>query len=870
MENLTPAMRQYREIKSRYPDSILFFRMGDFYEMFYEDAVTASRVLGITLTSRGKNNGADIPLCGVPFHSADTYLSRLIKNGFRVAICEQVEDPKTAKGIVGREVVRVVTPGTTIDSQNLDARSNSFLMAINRKDGAFGLATFDLTTGEFMMTDIREIQQLRDEIARLSPKEILVPEDYKEGLSLLREASNGAMINPLSVHSFDPPNPVTRCLDLPVDDLAPSVIGAAAAIINYVMETQKTDTVPVSRVKRYGVDDYLFIDESTVRNLELTSNLQDGGRKGSLLGLLDEAVTSMGSRRLRSWLNYPLIDIDRINERLDAVSELKDGQPLRGRLRDLLSSVYDMERLNSRIHLGSANAKDLFAMASSLKVVPEIKAAMSGGQRVESKLLKDIADGTDDLSDVVKLIDTAIIENPPFTLREGGIIKDGYDKELDGLRSISRDGKGYIAAMEARERERTGIGSLKVRYNKVFGYYIEVTQANLSMIPADYMRKQTLVNAERFITPELKEYEAKVLAAEERMREMEYRLFQEVRERIAAESARIQKTSWLLADLDALASLAEVAERFNYSRPKVSDADCIRIIEGRHPVVESISSERFVPNDAFLDSENQIAVITGPNMAGKSTYIRQVSLITIMAHMGSFVSAKEAEIGIVDRVFSRVGASDNLSKGQSTFMVEMTETANILRNATQKSLMILDEIGRGTSTFDGLSIAWAVTEYISEKVKAKALFATHYHELTDLSLLRGNIRNLNVAVREWNDQVVFLRRIIEGGADRSYGIHVARLAGLPAEVLERAKEILLNIEKGEFSQEGMPRLALMRKRDRAGKLAGLQAGKPADGQALLPLFKNGDPLRDELRGIDIDNMTPIQALMKLAELKKLI
>ncbi len=876
MENLTPAMRQYWEIKGQYPDSILFFRMGDFYEMFFDDAVTASKVLEITLTKRGKSGGEDIPLCGIPYHSVEGYLARMINKGFKVAICEQVEDPKTAKGVVKREVVRVVTPGTATDSLNLDAKSNSFLMAIHKTDGIYGVASLDLTTGEFLVTELTDVRSLRDEISRLEPKEVILPEGGDGYLDSVRDLLDGLLINRLPLDSFDYERAYRRITEhfnvITLDGygltgLVPA-ISAAGGLLRYIRDTQKVDTLPISQIKRYRLDDYLFIDDAARRNLEIASNLRDGGKKGSLLGLLDETVTSMGGRRLKNWLNYPMIDVERINERLDAVSELKEGQGLRGRLREALKGVYDIERLNSRISLGSANAKDLVSMASSLKMIPEIRetfnTARSEEQGARSNLLNQIVGELDDLHDVVKLIDCAIADNPPFTLREGGIIRDGHSQELDDLRSISRDGKGYIARIEARERERTGINSLKVRYNKVFGYYIEVTQANLSSIPEDYIRKQTLVNAERFITPELKEYEAKVLTAEERIREIEYRLFQEVRVRVSAESARIQKTSGLLSSLDSLASLAEVAERSNYTRPRVSASGPLRIVGGRHPVVEGISrSDRFVPNDTFLDSsENQVAIITGPNMAGKSTYIRQVALITMMAQMGSFVSADEAEIGVVDRVFSRVGASDDLSRGQSTFMVEMTETAGILNNATSKSLIILDEIGRGTSTFDGLSIAWAVAEHISDRVKAKTLFATHYHELTDLALLRDNIKNFNVAVREWNDQVVFLRKIVEGGADRSYGIHVARLAGLPMEVVERAREILLNLEKGEFSSEGTPKLAVTKRKSKVdGKVK-------IDVQ--LPLFENRDVLRDELKSVDLNNMTPIQALVKIAELKRLI
>lgn len=868
-------MRQYWEIKGLYPDSILFFRMGDFYEMFFDDAVAASKILEITLTTRGKSRGEDIPLCGVPYHSGDGYIAKLIKHGFKVAICEQVEDPKTAKGVVKREVVRVVTPGTATDALNLDAKSNSFLMAIHRANGVYGLASFDLTTGEFLSTELADFQSLKDEVSRLAPKEVIVPEGHDDYLGLLSDTLNGVTLNRLSPDRFDYDNAYRILTEyfkvVTLDGFGFSgltaAISAAGGVFQYIRDTQKVDTIPLSQIKAYRVADYLVIDDAARRNLELTSNLKDGGKKGSLLGLIDETVTSMGGRKLRSWLNYPLMDAVKINERLDAVTELKEEQLLRNRLREALREVYDIERLNSRISLGSANAKDLVAMAVSLKKVPQIREALKTGARNggHSKLLKDIPEGMDDLSDIVKLIDSAIAENPPFTLREGGIIRDGYNQGLDELRSISRDGKGYIAAIEAREKERTGIGSLKVRYNKVFGYYIEVTQTNLSLIPDDYIRKQTLVNAERFITPELKEYEAKVLTAEDRIRELEYQLFQEVRGRVALESARVQKTSGLLAALDALASLADVADRFNYTRPNISDSAVLRIVEGRHPVVEGLfPSERFVPNDTFLEPVgNQLIIITGPNMAGKSTYIRQVALITIMAQMGCFIPAKEAEIGIVDRVFSRVGASDNLSKGQSTFMVEMTETAEILNNATSKSLIILDEIGRGTSTFDGLSIAWAVAEHIADKVKGKTLFATHYHELVDLALTGENIKNFNVAVREWNDQVVFLRKIVEGGADRSYGIHVARLAGLPFEVVERAKEILLNLEKGEFSSEGMPRLAVT-------KTANGQGARGKGHEAQLPLFEQKDRLREEIKSLDVDNMTPLQALIKLAGLKKLV
>ncbi len=869
MSSTTPMMRQYLEIKSRHPDAILFFRLGDFYEMFMDDAVTASRVLGLTLTSRNKGAADQVPLCGIPYHSSQGYIARLVDNGFKVAICEQVEDPREAKGIVRREVVQVVTPGLVLDTDNLQPKENNFLLAVASEGELFGLSCVDITTGDFRVTQCRDLDEVRSEILSVNPREVLIS-DHGDGERLqqgLLQALDGRLINRLPEWVFEEDRArrllheffsVANLNGFGCEHLAVGV-RAAGAVLHYLQQTQLDRLDHIRSLSPYASNDYLILDASTRRNLELTATLGDGRKKGSLLGVMDRTVTAMGGRKLRHWINYPLADARRIKQRLTAVGELRDKSIERDDLREALDGVYDLERLAAKIAMASANAKDLVALRTSLEKLPQIRAQLAD---LDAPLLRDLVQTIDPLDDVCDLIGSAIVDDPPFILREGGLIRDGFNAELDDLRLISREGKGWIVRLEQQERERTGIGSLKVRFNKVFGYYIEVTRSHLNRVPEDYERKQTLVNAERFITPALKEYENKVLGAEERIGTIEYDLFQEVRQQAALQGARLQASADALASLDVLLGLADLAHEGDYACPEVDESTLLHIEEGRHPVVERMNlGERFVSNDVLLDTgENQLLIITGPNMAGKSTYMRQVALITLMAHIGSFVPARRARVGLVDRIFTRVGASDNLASGQSTFMVEMTETANILNNASPRSLIILDEIGRGTSTFDGVSIAWAVAEYLHDHpaVAAKTLFATHYHELADLALTRERVKNCNVAVREWNDQVIFLRKIVQGSASHSYGIQVARLAGIPVEVVERAKEVLRNLESGEFSREGQPRLAHSRRRE-------------APKSPQLSLFAaEKDALRCKLEEVDISVLTPLEALNVLDSLKKML
>jgi DNA mismatch repair protein MutS len=871
MAQTTPMMRQYLEIKARYPDAILFFRLGDFYEMFLDDAVTASRILDITLTSRNKGAAEEIPLCGIPYHSCQPYIAKLVEQGFKVAICEQVEDPKAAKGIVSREVVRVVTPGLVVDTDTLDPKENHFLLALcPGEEQGWGLAVLDITTGEFRVTETRGPDALRSEIASIDPREVLLPEEIEdqhragELKILLAERA----VNRLPEWIFDPDHgsrlirEFFNCQSMEPFGCArrPAAIGAAGAVLHYVQETQKSAVPHIRSLRAYSPDDFMALDDTSRRNLELTTTMHGGRKKGSLLGVLDRTVTAMGGRKIRQWINQPLVDLEGIGARHGAVAELVEMSLVRTGLRQALEGVYDLERLNARVAMGHAHARDLVALRKTLLRLPAVFECLA---ETGSPLLEQTRSRIDPLADIRDLIERAIVDEPPLGLREGGLIRDGFHAELDDLREICRTGKGYIARLESQERQRCGISSLKVRFNKVFGYYIEVTRTHADKVPADYQRKQTLANAERFITPELKEYEEKVLGAEERMAVIEYDLFQEVRSRVSEQGERIQQTAEAIAVLDVLQSLAEVAHGRNYVCPEMDDSTDLVIRDGRHPVIEAMNlGESFVPNDVEMDCrENQILIITGPNMAGKSTFMRQVALITLMAHMGSLVPAASARIGLVDRIFTRVGASDNLAQGQSTFMVEMTEAANILRHATSRSLLVLDEIGRGTSTFDGISIAWAVAEFLhnNAQVAGKTLFATHYHELTDLALTCERVKNFNIAVREWNDQIIFLRKIVPGGASHSYGIQVARLAGLPGEVIERAREILKNLESGEFEEQGQPRLARSDKSPR----------RKNDSQ--LSLFAAcEDPLRLRLKSIDLASMTPLEALNQLDELQKMV
>lgn len=870
MSATTPLMRQYLEIKSHYEDAVLFFRLGDFYEMFLDDAVTASRVLGITLTSRNKGDKDSIPLCGVPYHSSQGYISKLVDNGFKVAVCEQVEDPKTTKGIVKREVVKVITPGLVTDTDTLEPKENNYLLALVGNTSPYGLAQVDITTGSFRVTQLDAEEKVVSELSSLQPREVLLPAG-EEGDQLQQRflrAFDGVMVNRLGDWEFESDRSVeTLCSFFNCSSLQafgchelPEAVRAAGGLLSYLQRTQMDDLRHIRNLTTYHTRDHMVLDEATRRNLELTATLQGGRKKGSLLGVLDRTVTAMGGRLLRQWIHYPLIDAEQIRRRQEALQELLDDSLGRIDIAAGLDGVYDLERLNGKISMASANAKDIVALRDSLQRLPQVVDLLQGR---ESELLLQLTGQVDLLPELVEEVSRALVDDPPFVLRDGGFIRDGYNPELDELRQISREGKGWIARLEQQEKERTGISALKVKYNKVFGYFLEVPRRFSEEVPEDYLRKQTLANAERYITPTLKEYESKVLGAEERLVELEYDLFQDLRKRTAEQGPRIQVTADALAQLDVLLALADLAHDRQYVRPQIDDSDLLQISGGRHPVVEQMSlQEPFVPNDVHLDlQENQVLIITGPNMAGKSTFMRQVALITLMAQMGSFVPADAASIGVVDRIFTRVGASDNLAKGESTFMVEMNETANILRHATSRSLIILDEIGRGTSTFDGVSIAWSVAEYLHDnhEVAAKTLFATHYHELTDLCLTRGRIKNYNIAVKEWNDQIIFLRKIVAGGASRSYGIQVGRLAGLPQAVIERAKEILHNLEAGEFSSGNEPRI-------------GRGKGQPsAANDAQLALFSTvDDPVRDRLNSVDISTTTPLEALGLLDELKKLL
>lgn len=865
VNDLSPAMRQYLEMKERYPDCILFFRMGDFYEMFFEDALTASRVLEITLTSRNKKREDAIPLCGVPYHAASGYIAKLIEKGFKVAVCEQMEDPKLAKGVVKREVVRVVTPGLVLDAENLDAKENNYLAALEARDGRYALAFVDISTGEFRIAETDDREYFLVQTSGLAIRELLVAEDFGDGELIRGIAGEGedCRITLLPPERFDTDAAGALLRDrFPEATLTetgvaarPAVTAAAGAVLSYMAETQMDRLKHVNEIAWYDSGAHLILDEVAKRNLELFSSLSEGKRTGSLIEVLDQTVTPLGARRLRWWLNHPLRDPQRIGERLAAVAEIREHHLLRETLRGILKSIYDLERLGSRISVGVANGRDLAALRTSIQALPDLRNALSGS---EAARLRAIHKGIDELRDVVELIERAIVDEPPMSIREGGVIREGYDPELDRLTVITRDGRKGIAALEDKERKRTGINSLKVGFNNVFGYYIEVTKANARLVPADYIRKQTLVGAERYINEELKGYEETVLHAEERLRDREYELFVEVREIIGRDIRRIQTTAAHVADLDAIASLAEVAERNNYCCPMVDNEDSIVIADGRHPVVERMAGGGFVPNDLSIDlAGNRFLIITGPNMAGKSTYIRQVALIVVMAQMGSFVPASRAKVGAVDRIFTRIGASDSLARGQSTFMVEMNEVAEILRHATRRSLIILDEVGRGTSTFDGLSIAWAVAEYIHDvpSLGARTLFATHYHELTELAATKDGVRNYNIAVREWGEKIIFLRKIMEGGTNRSYGIQVAKLAGVPAAVIARAKEILRNLEKGELDAAGMPKIA------RGMRTDGIKPNQ-------LSLFSDEpNPILEEIRTLDPTRITPMEALQRLGEWK---
>jgi DNA mismatch repair protein MutS len=865
MAQLTPMLRQYTGIKAEYPDAILFFRMGDFYEMFFDDARTASRILGITLTSRGSHNGEKVPMCGVPHHASKTYIGKLVSHGWKVAICEQTEDPKSSKGIVRREVVRLVTPGSLVDADDLDKKQNLYMAAICGGTGNFGLAYVDLSTGEFWLTQRGSRSELMDELGRVEPAELLVPEggNFLEDRDLSHyrmEQMADPMFDNRRAERLLKEQLGVKSLDAyGIQDL-PEGVNAAGALVQYLLDTQKGNPEHIKAITPYRVGDYMILDEATCAHLELLKTMRRQSTKGSLVQVLDKTVTPMGSRLLKRWIAYPLVGLDDIRGRLAAVAWFKDEISTRQKVREQLDEVYDLERLSASIAMGRANARDLLALKISIGKLPVIKRALEGAA---SERLSEIADSLDTLDDIGAWIEEAVHEDPPVSIKEGRIIKLGYDSELDRLVSLTRDGKSWIAQFESSEQKRTGIPRLKVGYNKVFGYYIEVSKANLHLVPPDYTRKQTLVNGERYVTDSLKNMEEQVLGAEEQRILLEYEIFDRVRRRIAGQNQRIKGAAERIAQIDGLNGLAEVAESNNYARPAVNDSCDIEIEEGRHPVIEqTVTDEEFVPNDICLNAEDQnLLIITGPNMAGKSTILRQTALTVLMAQMGSFVPAARATIGIVDRIFTRVGASDDLAKGQSTFMVEMTETANILRHATPKSLVVLDEVGRGTSTYDGLSIAWAVAEALHDvgTVGVRTLFATHYHELTELAATKNRVKNFNVAVREWNDQIIFLRKMVPGGTSRSYGIQVARIAGLPENVLSRAGEILDNLEGGELDEMGVPRLAKTHLPENKAK------------EIQLGLFGARDErLRDWVRKLDIDSITPLEALVQLSKLKEYV
>lgn len=863
----TPLMMQYNAVKSQYRDAVVFFRMGDFYEMFFEDARVGAKVLGITLTSRGHGKAGDVPLAGFPYHALEGYLAKMIKAGYRVAICEQTEDPKLARGIVKRDVVQVVTPGTVVEDPLLESGRHNYLSAVSLENGVCGLASADVSTGEFLVTEVQE-DRVTEELQSLRPSEILVPETHLEWLKekvhkggwepVLTRLENWLFSRNYGYELLTGHFGTTSLKGFGCEDLR-SGIAAAGAVLNYIRETQKTDLSYIRRLTRYHDLDTMHLDASTRRNLEITASMMSGSREGTLLSIMDRTKTPMGTRTLSSWLNRPLLKHEEIQTRLDAVESLLNARECRTSLVSHLKGMGDVERLIARVVTRRAGPRDLKALKQSLLAVPPVRSLIGP---FPEPLIKHVSEGLSDCSEVTVRISLALVDDPPAGTQDGGMIREGYSDELDELRRLAHSGKEWIAGLQKTEREKTGISSLKVGYNKVFGYYIEVTNPHLAKVPQDYIRKQTLVNAERYITPGLKDMEEKILKAEERLVSLERELFDALKDFVAGFSESVQKNGSLIGILDCLLSLAAVAEEYRYIKPAVDDHDRIHITEGRHPVVEQLlpPGEPFIPNDVMLNrTDHQILIITGPNMAGKSTYIRQTGLIVLLAQIGSFVPADSAEIGVVDRIFTRVGAQDNVSGGESTFLVEMNETANILNNATSRSLILLDEIGRGTSTFDGLSIAWAVAEFLhnNPKVQAKTLFATHYHELTELALILPRVKNFNVSVKEWGDHIVFLRKIVPGGCDHSYGIQVARLAGLPREVIQRAREVLQNLEANELTPNALPKIAL-------GEHAPLMAAQPQ-----LNMFTaESERIREKLQHLDIDRLTPIEALKLLDELKR--
>jgi DNA mismatch repair protein MutS len=932
LEKMTPLMKQYLGIKRNYQGTILFFRMGDFYETFYDDAKTVARELNIVLTSREKNKGKRIPLAGVPHHAAEAYVARLIRKGYKVAICDQVEDPKLAKGIVKREVTRVITPGTVLEDSMLKSKDNNYLVSLVASDNRYGLACVDISTGEFIATEVDQTDswaKLRTELTRLKPTECIISEAMAEDKVGNNEffqfcENQNISISPFKDEAFEysfaedtllQQFQVVSLEGLGCED-KPMAVAAAGAVLSYLFDTQKHQLKYINTLGIYSMMDYMILDSTTLRNLELIRNIRDGARKGTLLDVLDKTKTAMGLRLLRKSIQQPLLEPDMINERLDAVEEFTNNILLRQDLREQLVKIYDLERLISRVVYGNANARDLLALKQSFNILPMIKKLIKNSTPpVTSKLLKDLDHKLPNLSELSAKIESAIVPEPPVTITEGGILKTGYDPKLDELKTANKEAKNWISSLENKERRRTGIPNLRVGFNKVFGYFIEVRKIHAAKVPEDYVRKQTLVNAERFITEELKEKETMILSANERSKALEHKLFLELRETVADSVKAIQTAAQAVAQLDMLMALAEVAINNSFSRPKITTGDELKINNGRHPVVENMLDIGFIPNDTYLNcDDNQLLILTGPNMAGKSTFMRQVALIVILAQMGSFVPAEKSEIGIVDRIFTRVGAFDDLTRGQSTFMVEMLELANILNTSTSKSLILLDEIGRGTSTFDGLSIAWAVCEYIHTKsyIGAKTMFATHYHHLNELEEVLPGVKNFNITVKEDKDKIIFLHKVKPGGTNRSYGIQVARLAGLPYQVIDRAKVILAKIEEEnliglngayklqedvgldakpevnpnttnttKFQIEGeteIPPSEYINKseldiiQDYEGPLDDITL----DNQTKLKQLKIFNPgltldqerLFNELQNIDIKNLTPLQALNKLYELQK--
>ena len=865
MADFSPMMQRYLETKEQYKDCILFYRLGDFYEMFFDDAVTASRELELTLTGKDCGQEERAPMCGIPHHAAEIYVSRLIAKGYKVAICEQLEDPKTAKGIVKRGVIRIVTPGTIVDSNMLEERKNNFIMSIFKTGIFFGISVCDISTGEFYSAEIKDNQNfplVLDEIARYMPSELVINSmmaNCQEEMDKIKERFE------CYITKFNDKFFISDCSKIKekfqlfdnnqniIENIEDKTLAVPSinALIEYIEQTQMTTLDHINKITIYNISKYMSLDISARRNLEITEKMRDKSKKGTLLWVLDKTSTSMGGRLLRRWLNDPLIDTTEINKRLEAVKELKDDIILRGDIIENLKKVYDIERLAGKMAYGNANARDMITLRNSLEKLPELKKVVAN---CNSNLLKDLYKNLDELQDIYKLIENSIVDDPPMTIKDGGIIKLGYDEEIDKLKTATTEGKSWIIQLEAEEREKTGIKNLKVGFNKVFGYFIEVTKSYLDQVPERYIRKQTLTNAERYITEELKNLENQILGAEDKVVNLEYEAFTKIREEIAKNVKRLQTTSNVVSTLDVLASFATVAEDMNYCMPQVDNSGIIDIKGGRHPVIEKmLGTGAFVENDTILDKgENRLSIITGPNMAGKSTYMRQVALITLMAQVGAFVPATEAHIGVVDKIFTRVGASDDLSMGQSTFMVEMMEVATILKEATQNSLVILDEIGRGTSTYDGLSIAWAVAEYIADKEKcgAKTLFATHYHELTELEEKLEGVKNYNIAVKEKGEDIIFLRKIVRGGTDESYGIHVARLAGVPKVVTQKADEILRGLE---------------RKNILTGKKQ--ESKKAVEGQFDMFNYKLAE-IAHEIDKVNLNELTPIDALNTLVKIKE--